>query len=82
MVTSSAVVGSSATSSLGWQSQRHGDHDPLLHAAAELMRIIVRAAWQVREYPRVSSAADDFPFNVIDLGPVQFDGFLESDNRS
>ena len=37
MVTSSAVVGSSAMISLGPQDKRHGDHDALAHAAAEMM---------------------------------------------
>ncbi len=35
MVTSSAVVGSSAMISFGSQTKRHGDHDALAHAAAE-----------------------------------------------
>ncbi len=37
MVTSRAVVGSSA-------KERHGDHDPLTHAAGEFVRIHVEAA--------------------------------------
>ena len=44
MVTSSAVVGSSAISTCGSQRQRHGDHDPLAHAARELVRIFVEPA--------------------------------------
>ena len=43
MVTSSAVVGSSAISSLGIAGQRHGDHRALAHAARELVRIFARA---------------------------------------
>ena len=39
MVTSSAVVGSSATSSAGPVQQRDGDRDALAHAARELVRI-------------------------------------------
>ena len=37
-VTSSAVVGSSAISTAGIERDRHGDHDPLPHAAGELVR--------------------------------------------
>jgi hypothetical protein len=43
-VTSSAVVGSSASSSLGLAGQRHGDHGALALAAAELVRKAVGAA--------------------------------------
>ena len=43
MVTSSAVVGSSAISSRGIAGQRHRDHDALAHAAGELVRIFVDA---------------------------------------
>ena len=39
MVTSSAVVGSSAMSSARLARQRHGDHHPLPHATRELVRI-------------------------------------------
>ncbi len=39
-VTSSAVVGSSAISSLGLAGERHRDHHPLPHAARELVRIL------------------------------------------
>ena len=38
MVTSSAVVGSSAMSRLGSAGKGHGDHHPLPHAAGEFMR--------------------------------------------
>ena len=44
MVTSSAVVGSSAISSSGLHGQRHGDHHALAHAAGELVRVLVDAA--------------------------------------
>ena len=43
MVTSSAVVGSSAMSSLGAQGERHGDHHALAHAARELVGIGLEA---------------------------------------
>ena len=43
MVTSSAVVGSSAISSAGTAGERHGDHHALAHAARELVRIVLRA---------------------------------------
>ena len=39
MVTSRAVVGSSAISSFGSQAERDGDHHALPHAAGELVRI-------------------------------------------
>ena len=41
MVTSSAVVGSSASSSCGSGGERDGDHRALAHAAGELVRVIV-----------------------------------------
>ena len=41
--TSSAVVGSSATTKLGPQHQRQRDHDPLAHAAGELVRVLAVA---------------------------------------
>ena len=44
MVTSSAVVGSSAMISLGLQASADGDHHPLAHAAGKLMRILLQAA--------------------------------------
>ena len=47
MVTSSAVVGSSAISSLRPVHDRHGDHHALAHAAGKLVRIIARAAFRV-----------------------------------
>ena len=47
MVTSSAVVGSSAMSSLGSQASAIGDHDALAHAAGELVRILPQPARRV-----------------------------------
>ena len=47
-VTSSAVVGSSANSSLGPQASAIGDDDPLAHAAGELVRVLAEAALAVR----------------------------------
>ena len=49
MVTSSAVVGSSAISSLGVVGQRGRDHHPLALAARELVRIGVQPLLGVRE---------------------------------
>ena len=43
MVTSSAVVGSSAIRMLRVAGERDGDHDALAHAAGELMRIARKA---------------------------------------
>ena len=48
MVTSSAVVGSSASSRIGIARQRDGDHHALAHAAAELMRVVVNALFGFR----------------------------------
>ena len=45
IVTSSAVVGSSAMSSFGFGRQRHGDHHALAHAARQLVRVL---AWRAR----------------------------------
>ena len=42
MVTSRAVVGSSAMSSRGLAGERHRDHHPLPHAAGELVRVVVQ----------------------------------------
>ena len=41
IVTSSAVVGSSAITSFGSHHQRHRQHDPLAHAARELVGVVV-----------------------------------------
>ena len=48
VVTSRAVVGSSAISILGIAGQAHGDHDSLAHTAAELVRIIIDSAFGIR----------------------------------
>ncbi len=42
MVTSSAVVGSSAMMQLGVAGQRHGDHHALAHAAGQLVRVLLQ----------------------------------------
>ncbi len=76
MVTSSAVVGSSATSSLGWQASAHGDHDALLHAAAELMRIVVEPPCRIADADPVERG-DDFRGDVAHVGPVQLDGLAD-----
>ncbi len=44
IVTSSAVVGSSAMSRLRVAGDRHRDHHPLVHAAGELVREVAQAA--------------------------------------
>ena len=49
MVTSSAVVGSSAMSSVGLVGERHGDHHPLPLAAGELVRIGVEPRFGSRD---------------------------------
>ena len=43
MVTSSAVVGSSAISSAGRQSDRHGDHGALAQTARQLVGVLSEA---------------------------------------
>ena len=43
MVTSSAVVGSSAMSTCGSQAKRYGDNHPLAHPAGELVRVLLHA---------------------------------------
>ncbi len=47
MVTSSAVVGSSAISNCGRFDDGHGDHYALAHAAGKLVRIVAGAAIRV-----------------------------------
>ena len=57
IVTSSAVVGSSAMQQRGLARDRHRDHDALAHAARELVRVVVRASLRRRECrPRASSS--------------------------
>ena len=43
IVTSSAVVGSSAMSSFGSHDERHRDHHALAHAAGHLVRVLLDA---------------------------------------
>jgi len=52
--------------------ERHRDHDALLHAAAELVRIIVEPLAGSR-MPTLSSAETIFSGDVAHLGPVQLD---------
>ena len=47
MVTSSAVVGSSAIGTVG---ERHCDHDALALAARELMRVLIYARGRVGDF--------------------------------
>ena len=49
MITSSAVVGSSARRILGLRRERHGDQHALPHAAAELVRVVAHAARRRRD---------------------------------
>ena len=56
MVTSSAVVGSSAMQQRGRYGDGHGDHHALAHAAAELVRISVRRALGVGDADASSSS--------------------------
>ena len=53
IVTSSAVVGSSAMSSSGLARERHRDHHALAHAAGELVRIAVGAPARVGNADRL-----------------------------
>ncbi len=59
MVTSRAVVGSSAIRSAGRQAERHGDHRPLAHPAGELVRFIaVGSSWD-SGWPRRASISTE-----------------------
>ena len=49
VVTSSAVVGSSASRSRGPIAQRRGDHHSLQQAARELVRVLAEPAFGVRD---------------------------------
>ena len=53
MVTSSAVVGSSAIEQVGFAGERERDHHPLLHPAGELKRVVVDPARAVGDSDRV-----------------------------
>ena len=57
MVTSSAVVGSSAISSRGSAGQRHRDQRPLPHAAGELVRVLLQPPRRIRDADRVEQVA-------------------------
>ena len=58
MVTSSAVVGSSAISSRGTANEGHGDHHPLTHAARQFVRILGEAPLGLGRCRPASSIAD------------------------
>ena len=58
MVTSSAVVGSSAISSFGLAGERHRDHHPLAHAAGELVRVGVAARAPASGMPTCAEQLD------------------------
>ena len=51
-ITSSAVVGSSAIRRLGSQHERERDHDPLPHAAGELVRVLLVAGGRDPHHPQ------------------------------
>ena len=72
MVTSSAVVGSSAISSLGLQDKRHRDHHPLLLPARQLVWVGVELAARDRECrlrrTARSSAAGPRPWTLSGAG--------------
>ena len=53
IVTSSAVVGSSAIRQLRLVGDRHRDHRPLTHSAGELVRILVEPALRIRHADEV-----------------------------
>ena len=53
VVTSSAVVGSSAISSVGVVDERHRDHHALAHAARELVRVVVDPPLGARDPDRL-----------------------------
>ena len=60
MVTSSAVVGSSATSS-GSPRERHRDHHALLHAARHLERVFVEPARSIGDANHPPAASPPWP---------------------
>ena len=61
IVTSSAVVGSSAISTVGLAGQRHGDHDALAHAAGHLVRIVGGAALGIGDADALQRVHGDLP---------------------
>ena len=52
--------------------QRHGDHDALLHSAAQLVRIIVHAGRRIDDADRVEPA-HDLRIDVRDIAAMQTD---------
>ena len=67
IVTSSAVVGSSAIRSFGLVGERHRDHRALAHPARELVRVVVDAALRVGD-PDQPEQLDRAPSRAACLG--------------
>ena len=73
MVTSSAVVGSSAISSCGRQAIAMAMQHALTHAARQLMRVVVEArsgvrdAHRLEQFDRARSRASASARNAVDL---------------
>ena len=58
---------------VGLTGQRHGDHDALLHAAAQLMRVIVHALGRIDDADRIEPA-HHLGIDIGDIGTVQTHG--------
>ena len=79
MVTSSAVVGSSAISSCGPAGERHRDHDPLAHAARELVRVLLERGARAPPMPTSRSSSSTA---VARLGAAAGRGAAAAPRRS
>ena len=74
IVTSRAVVGSSAMSSFGSQRERHGDHHALAHAARELVRVALEPVLGLGDAHHLEQLDGPGPGVVLRLLPVGRDG--------
>ena len=83
MVTSSAVVGSSAISSLRSAGQRHGDERALPHPAGELVRVLLESPGRIRDADLVEQVGS-FDHGLRSLHaamPFQHLGHLDADGH-
>ena len=74
MVTSRAVVGSSARMSLGSQAERDGDHHALAHAARELEGVVVEAVLGARDTDLAQQLDDPVLRRLLGQAHVLADG--------
>ena len=77
MVTSSAVVGSSAISKIRLVGERHGDHDALALAAGKLVRIGAEPALRILDADLVEQVEDALARGAVGEAPVQFQDFAD-----